>query len=69
MASCPTRRSVLGGLVAKRGRLAGHMEPSRREVQRLAVALTHLAACWTFPVSVGIAARQNGRSALGGLSR
>ena len=35
---------VLGGLVAKRGELAGHVEQFRREEQRLAQELTHLDA-------------------------
>jgi hypothetical protein len=35
---------VLGGLVAKRGELAGQVEQSRREVQRLAEELSHLDA-------------------------
>ncbi len=35
---------VLGGLVAKRGELAGQVEQFRREEQRLAQELTHLDA-------------------------
>ena len=35
---------VLSGLVAKRGELAGQVEQSHREVQRLAEELSHLDA-------------------------